>query len=473
MTEPLRATTPAKAVYTNALQFTQENRGRFLDELKDFIRIPSISTDPAAKADMQRAAEWVAAQLRSLGMKNVHITPTAGHPVVYAESLEAGAQKPTMLVYGHYDVQPAEPLDLWHSPAFEPTERGENLYGRGTSDMKGQVVTVLKAIEALVRTSGLPINVKMMIEGEEEVGSPNLEPFIRENKDMLACDFSLNPDTGMIGADIPTVTYGLRGLAYFEIRLQGPDHDLHSGLYGGAVHNPANVLCDLVAGMHDAQGRITLPGFYDKVRPLTEEEHAATAKLPMDEAFYLQQTGAPALFGEAGYSPNERVGARPTLDVNGLLAGFTGAGSKTVLPAKAMAKISMRLVPDQDPEEVYQQLISYLEKHAPPTVRWEVLKMAGGPASITDLNIPAVVALSQALEATWGKAPMFRRDGGSVPVVAQMHKILGVESVLTGFGLPDDNLHAPDEKIHLPTFFRGIDAMVRFIMICGEEHRLR
>lgn len=453
---------------TAALQFVQSNHNRFLDELIDFIRIPSVSTDPAAGPEMQRAAEWVARQLQGLGMKNTQIMPTAGHPLVYAEWLEAGPQKPTMLVYGHYDVQPAEPLDLWNSPAFSPTQQGENLYGRGASDMKGQIIAVFKALEALALTDGLPINIKVIIEGEEEIGSPNLEPFIRQHKDMLACDFSLNPDTGMLSPEIPTITYGLRGLAYFELRLQGPAHDLHSGLFGGIVHNPAQVLCELIAGMHDKHGRITLPGFYDKVRPLTPEERHALSELPTDDAFYLEKTGAPALYGEAGYSPTERVGARPTLEVNGLLSGFTGEGSKTVLPATAMAKISMRLVPDQEPEQVYEQLSAFLKQHAPPSVRWELSSLAGGPASITDIHLPAVLALSQAMEATWGRPPVFRREGGSVPVVAQMQKILGIDSVLTGFGLPDDNLHAPNEKLHLPTFYLGIEAMVRFISILSK-----
>lgn len=452
---------------TAALQYAQENRSRFLDELKQFISIPSISTDPAARPDMQRAAEWAAAQLRSLGMKNVAIYPTTGHPVVYGESLEAGPNQPTALIYGHYDVQPAEPLELWHSAPFEATERGENLYGRGASDMKGQVVASLKALEAIVRTGELPINIKMIIEGEEEIGSPSLEPFLNAHRERLACDFAVNPDTGMLGEDIPTITYGLRGLAYFEIRLSGANHDLHSGLYGGVIHNPAQVLCELVAGMHDAQGRITLPGFYDKVRPLDPEERAEFARLPVTEASFLEQTGAPALYGEAGYTPAEQVGARPTLEVNGLLSGFTGEGSKTVLPARAMVKISMRLVPDQDPDDVEKQLRSYLEQHAPPTVRWEMVKMAGGPASVTNRHLPAVDALGKALEATWGKRPVFRREGGSVPVVAQMQNILGIESVLTGFGLPDDNLHAPNEKMHLPTFYRGIEAMIRFIANLG------
>jgi len=456
-------------IQAKALAYAQQNHLRFLDELKAFICIPSISTDPQAKPDMQRAAQWVANQLRDLDMQNVQILPTGGNSVVYAEWLAAGSAKPTILIYGHYDVQPAEPLDLWESPAFEPTQRGDYLYGRGASDMKGQIVTMLKAVESLEHAKSLPINLKFLIEGEEEIGSPHLGDFILKQKDLLTCDFAVNPDTGMIGSEVPTITYGLRGLAYFELRVFGPSQDLHSGLFGGVVHNPAQALCELIAGMHDAEGRVTLPGFYDKVRPLDEQERAELARLPTDEKFYLQQTGVPALNGEKGYSPNERIGARPTLEVNGLLSGFTGEGSKTVLPAKAMAKISMRLVPDQDPDEVRQQLLSYLQEKAPSTVRWELVQHAGGIASITNREIPGVIALSQALEATWGKRPVFKREGGSVPVVSQMQKILGIESVLTGFGLPDDNVHAPNEKIHLPTFFRGIDAMIRYIGILGEK----
>lgn len=451
-----------------ALEYAAQHRQQFLDELQELVRIPSISTDPTAKPDMLRAAEWVAGQLRALGAANVQIFPTARHPVVYGEILSAGPDKPTVLVYGHYDVQPPEPLELWHSPAFEPTLRGENLYGRGASDMKGQVVISLKAIEALVHTGGAPINFKFMIEGEEEIGSPNLDRFIAEHTTLLASSFALNPDAGMIGPQNPSITYGLRGLAYFEIRLTGPDHDLHSGLFGGTVHNPAQVLCELIAGMHDGQGRVTLPGYYDSVRPLEADERAELARLPTDEQFYLQQTGAPQLYGEAGYTPAERVGGRPTLEVNGLLSGYTGEGSKTVLPAKAMAKISMRLVPDQDPNEVERQLRRYLEANVPSTVKWELVKHAGGPPSITDRGIPGVTALAQALEETWGVRPAFKREGGSVPVTAQMCERLGIESVLTGFGLPDDNLHAPNEKMHLPTFYRGIDALIRFFSLLGQ-----
>ena len=453
---------------TAALSYAQEHKDQILDELIEFVRIPSVSTDPEKKTEMQRAAQWVANQMHSLGFENVKILPTARHPVVYGESLKAGSDKPTVLIYGHYDVQPAEPLELWGTPPFEPTQHGENLYGRGASDMKGQVVASLKAVEAYAHTGDLPINVKFIIEGEEEIGSPSLEKFLTENKDLLSCDFAINPDTGMIGADTPTITYGLRGLAYFELRVTGPEHDLHSGIFGGAVHNPAQALCELIAGMHDGNGRVTLPGFYDSVRSLDDEERAELARLPLDETFYLKQTGAPELFGETGYTAYERVGARPTLEVNGLLSGFTGEGSKTVLPAKAMAKISMRLVPDQNPDEVYKQFMRYLEENAPPTIRWELEDLNQGDAAITDCNMPGVVALSQAMEATWGKKPVYKREGGSVPVVAQMQKILGIESVLTGFGLPDDNLHAPNEKIHLPTFFNGIDTFIRYLDILSK-----
>ena len=452
-----------------ALAYGREHRQQFVDDLKALVSIPSVSTDPAAASDMQRAAEWVAAKLRELGMEQVQILPTSGHPVVYGQNLSAGASKPTILVYGHYDVQPAEPLELWHSPAFEPQVRGENLYGRGASDMKGQVTLTLQAIEALQQTGEPPVNFKFIIEGEEEIGSPNLEAIIAAHRELLACDLAFNPDTGMIAAGVPTITYGLRGLAYFELRVWGPTSDLHSGIYGGAVHNPAQVLCELVAGMHDAEGRVTLPGFYDRVRPMDADERDEVARLPMDDAYYLEQTGAPALFGEAGYTPVERVGGRPTLEVNGLLSGFTGEGTKTVLPAKAMAKISMRLVPDQDPKEVHQQLLAYLEAKAPPTVRWQVIEMAGGPAAVTDRSLPEVQAMMQALEDTWGKRPVFKREGGSIPVVAQMMALLGVESVLTGFGLPDDNLHAPNEKIHLPTYFAGVETLTRFFYLLGQQ----
>ena len=452
-----------------ALGYIQEHRENFIQEIAEFVAIASISTDPKAKPEILKAAEWLVDRMTQLGFSNVEIFPTAGAPIVMGELLEAGEGKPTALVYGHYDVQPVEPLELWESMPFQPQVRGDNLYGRGSSDMKGQIVAVLSAIEAMKATGGMPVNLKFLIEGEEEIGSPNLEKFVIEKKNRLAADFALNPDAGMISEALPTITYGLRGLAYLEIRLTGPDHDLHSGLFGGTVQNPAQVLCELIARLHDDAGRITLPGFYDRVRDLDEDERLELARLPMNATFYLNQTGCPDLFGEEGYTPVERVTARPTLEVNGLLSGFTGEGSKTVLPSKAMAKISTRLVPDQDPYEVREQMSRYLEENVPATIRWELVMHSTGFPSITDRQHPAVVAMSKALEATWGKRPLFKREGGSIPVVAQLQLHLGIESVLTGFSLPEDNLHAPNEKLHLPTFMRGVDALVRFFNFMDQS----
>jgi acetylornithine deacetylase/succinyl-diaminopimelate desuccinylase-like protein len=447
---------------TAAIQYLHQNHSRFLDELKTLASIPSISTDPASKPAVQKTAAWIADHLRSLGIEKVQIFQTPGHPIVYGEYLEAGQAAPTVLVYGHYDVQPAEPLDLWVSGAFEPSVRGEHIYARGVTDMKGQVLAVLNAIEAILKTGSMPVNLKFLIEGEEEIGSPNLAPFIREHKDLLACNLALNPDSGILSADQPSVVYALRGLAYFELRVQGPDHDLHSGQFGGVVHNPANALSQLIAGMHDAQGRITLPGFYDRVVPIRPEEHAELGRLPMDGAYFKEQTGVPEVWGDPAYLPVERATARPTLDVNGLLSGYTAEGTKTVLPSWAMAKLSCRLVPDQQPEEVHQQMIQYLETHAPPTIKWSLHFYGGSPAAASDRNSAGVKALSQAMQTVWGKPPVFKREGGSVPVVLHFRQILGVESVNTGFAMPADNLHSPNEKLHLPTWYRGTDMLVHF-----------
>lgn len=446
----------------SALEFTHQNQDLFLHELKELLAIPSVSTSADHKVDMEQTAGWLADKLHAIGMTYVDIFPTPGHPVVFAERESPLKNVPTVLVYGHYDVQPPEPLELWLNPPFTPTQRGENLYARGASDMKGQVMASINAVDAVIRSGELPANIKFIIEGEEEIGSPNLRDFLLEHCDLLTCDMALNPDTGMISPDIPTIIYALRGLAYFELRVYGPEHDLHSGMYGGVIHNPAQALCELIAGMHDDNGTVTLPGFYDRVPALDDEERAELARLPLDENYYQQQTGVPTLWGESEFTPVERVGARPTLEVNGLYSGFTGEGSKTVLPAWAMAKISMRLVPDQDPNEVHQQLLKYLETHAPKTIRWEVTPMSGGAACITDRNTRGTRALSKAFETVWGVRPVFKREGGSVPVVGDMQKILNADSVLTGFGLPDDNIHAPNEKLHLPTWYKGIDALVHF-----------
>ena len=446
-----------------ALDYAHQNNERFLEELKDFLAIPSISTDPEHNADTQRGAEWVASQLKSLGMENVQIMPTGGHPVVYGEHLKAGKTAPTVLIYGHYDVQPVDPLELWLTDPFKAEVRGDNLYARGSSDMKGQVIASMKAVESVIRTGELPVNLKWLVEGEEEIGSKNLGEFIKKHADMLKADFCINPDAGMINANAPTITYGLRGLAYFEIRIFGPNRDLHSGLFGGTVHNPAQALAELITGMHDKKGRITLPGFYDKVRKTDKTERAEINRLPTKAKHFLEQTGVPALWGEREYSPEERVSIRPTLEVNGLLSGFTGEGSKTVLPAWAMAKISCRIVPDQTPEMIEKAMIKYLKKHAPKTIRWEVKIISGSGAAITERDSLGVQALAKGLEQTWGKRPLFKREGGSIGVVVQLQKYAGVDSVLTGFGLPEDNAHSPNEKLHLPTWRKGIDALIHSI----------
>jgi acetylornithine deacetylase/succinyl-diaminopimelate desuccinylase-like protein len=445
-----------------ALEYAKQNRERFLTELREVLTIPSISTDPDHKPDLERAAEWVAAQLRMIGMNNVQIMPTGGHPVVYGEWMGAGKSAPTVMIYGHYDVQPADPLELWSTPPFEPSVRGENLFARGSADMKGQVLASLKAVESVMKAGGMPVNLKWLIEGEEEIGSEHLDDFIKDHKDLLEADFCLNPDAGILASDKPSITTGLRGLAYFELRVHGPSKDLHSGLFGGIVHNPAQVLAELIAGMHDRNGRITLPGFYDKVRKLSKKEREDFARLPLNNRLYLEQTGVTALWGEPNFIPPERLGARPTLEVNGLLSGFTGPGSKTVLPAWAMAKISCRLVPDQTPEDAIKQMKKYLKQNAPKDIKWELTYLHGAGAALVSSDSIGVKAMSRAMETVWGKRPYFLREGGSIGVVVQLQKHVGVDSVLTGFALPDCDAHSPNEKLHLPTWYKGIDAFIHF-----------
>lgn len=445
-----------------ALNYARANHEKFLNELKEFVAIPSISTLDENKPDMQRAAEWVASQLRSLNMNNVQIMPTGGHPVVYGEWLGAGKNAPTIMIYGHYDVQPVDPLDLWTSDPFNAVVKNDYLFARGTSDMKGQVVASLKAIESIVRTGEAQVNIKWLIEGEEEIGSMHLGDFIKKNKELLKCDFCLNPDAGMIAPDKPSITTGLRGLAYFELKVHGPSKDLHSGLFGGTIHNPAQALIELIAGMHDKNGKITLPNYYDKVRKLSKKEREDFKRLPTTNKELIAMTGVPALWGEPQFIPSERVGARPTLEVNGLLSGFTGQGAKTVLPAWAMAKISCRLVPDQTPEEVEKQMRAYLKKNAPKTIKWELTLLNSAGAALTETNSAGVQALAKALETVWNKKPYFKREGGSIGSVVMLQKYVGVDSLLTGFGLPDDNAHSPDERMHLPTWYKGIEAFVHF-----------
>ena len=443
-----------------ALNYARKGQERFREELVDFLRIPSISTLSEHKSDMQRAAAWVSAQLEGFGFDNVKIMPTKKHPVVYGEYLNAGEEAPTILFYGHYDVQPVDPIDEWKSDPFDPRMDGEDLYARGASDMKGQVVAHLKAIESMIKTDGLPVNIKYLVEGEEEIGSPSLDAFLEENKSLLGCDFCLNGDSGILTPETPSLTYSLRGLAYFEIYVYGAKSDLHSGLFGGAIDNPANVLASLIAGMKDDQGRIQLPDFYDHVRSISDAERALTHSMP--DEWWLEQSGARAVFGEQGYSSSERAAARPTLDVNGFLTGFTGEGSKTVLPAKAMAKVSCRLVPDQTPESIEASMRAYLEENIPPTMTWELEMISECMPGMVETDSQLMVAAKNALKAVWDSDPVFVRQGGSVPVVGSIKSILGVDSLLLGFGLPDDNLHAPNEKFHLPNFYKGIETFIRF-----------
>lgn len=446
-----------------SIEFARKNRSKFENNLIELVRIPSVSTDPSQKDSMFKVADRLVKQLLSIGFKQAEIFSTAGHPAVFAQTHPDNRTLPALLIYGHYDVQPPDPLDLWKTKPFEPTIRGDRLYGRGASDMKGQICISLAAVESILNQGEIPLNIKVIFEGEEEIGSPNLASLIEEKKELLSCDYILNPDAGLVSADLPAITYGLRGLAYFELRVFGPDHDLHSGSFGGVVHNPAQAICEVIAKMHDASGRVTLPGFYDSVIDLSNEERDALARLPIDDEYYRQNTGVPEIWGEKGYTAVERIGARPTLEVNGLLSGFTGTGSKTVLPSHAMAKISCRLVPDQNPEDVYTQMIQFLKSHMPSTVRWELIKMAGGPPCLTNPNLPETKAMLKAMETVWGVPPVLKREGGSIPVVADMQNILSVESVLTGFGMAEDLIHSPNESQHLPTFHKGIESVIHFI----------
>ena len=446
------------------LTYAQTHHDKFLEELKVFLRIPSISTQAERKADIERAAMWLRNALLDVGFSRAAVMPTTGHPIVYAEWLAAGPDAPTVLVYGHYDVQPPDPVDLWRTPPFEPTVVGDDLFARGASDDKGQLFTHLKAAEAFRATAGAPpVNLKCIFEGEEEIGSPSFNPFVFAHTDLLAADVALISDTHILGMDTPTIVYALRGLAYLEVKVTGPDHDLHSGIYGGAVLNPINALCRMVAQLQDADGRITIPGFYDSVRDLDPDEREELAKLPFDHASWLEEAGVKADWGEPGYTVVERTSARPTLDVNGIWGGYIQPGAKTVLPSEAYAKISMRLVPDQTPKEIARLVADYLKQIAPPAVTVEVRDLHGGEGAIVRRDSPAMQAAFRAYAETFGVEPIFMREGGSIPVVATFQKALGIETILMGFGLPDDRLHSPNEKFHIPAFYKGIETVIRFL----------
>lgn len=444
-----------------------QNKDRYLDELFTFLRIPSVSANPDHNPDVRSAAEYVASRLKEVGVANPEICETKGHPIVYGEIL-VGANLPTVLVYGHYDVQPPDPLDLWDSPPFEPVIKVTNIhpdgaiFARGSCDDKGQVYMHIKAMEILNSQGPLPCNVKFLIEGEEEVGSNNLEHFVRSFKEKLKCDVILISDTSMIANDTPSITSGLRGLAYLEVEVVGPNRDLHSGVYGGAVDNPVNVLCEMIASMKNEKMEITIPGFYDKVKLVNAEERAEMARRPFDEKAYLSALEIASTRGETGYSIIEQTSIRPTLDVNGIWGGYTGAGAKTVLPSKASAKISMRLVPDQDPEEIAELFTKHFISIAPSTVKVKVTPHHGGQPAVTDINSEGFRAAAMAMEETFGKKPIPTREGGSIPIVALFQDVLEAPTVLMGFGLDSDALHSPNENYGVFNFLKGIETIPLF-----------
>jgi acetylornithine deacetylase/succinyl-diaminopimelate desuccinylase-like protein len=448
-----------------AIDYARSNYPRFLDELKTLIRIPSVSTLPEHKGDVLAAAQWLAKELARIGMENVEVITTPGHPLVYADWLHASG-KPTCLCYGHYDVQPPDPLDEWHSPPFEPTERNGNLYARGAVDDKGQMYMQVKALEALFASNKgkLPINIRIILEGEEEVGGEQVARFIREHPDRLKADFALVCDTEMFAPELPTLCVGLRGMIYTEIEARGAKSDLHSGIYGGVAPNPFLALAQIIAQLKDSAGRILIPGFYDVVRRPSDDELQAWQQLPFDEEQYrLSEVGSSRLTGEPGYSVIERTWARPTLDVHGMPGGFTGAGAKTVIPAKAVAKVSMRLVPDQTPQQAFAQYKSFVESIKPDGIELDVRLIHSGDPIVVGTDNAYIQAATRALKKVWGRETVFIRSGGSIPIVGDFERHLRIPTVMMGFGLPDDNLHAPNEKFHLANFYRGIESIIEFM----------
>lgn len=436
-------------------QFLTENSDRFVEELKSFLRIPSVSAVSAHKGDVRKAAEWVRDQLRGAGV-TADLVETAGHPIVYGEWLKAKGA-PTALVYGHYDVQPPDPLNEWKTPPFEPEIRDGQIFARGATDDKGQMLTHVKSAEAWLKATGsLPVNLKFVIEGEEEVGSNNLDLFLEARREQLKCDVAVISDTSQYGPGIPAITYGLRGIVACEVVVHGPRQDVHSGIFGGSIANPCNVLARLISQLHDDQGRVQVPGFYDDVQELTAEERKNFAALPFDETAFLKELGSPAATGEAGYSSLERRWARPTCDVNGLTGGYQGEGPKTIIPAKASAKITCRLVPNQNNERIVAAVEKFFKDRCPPTVRLEFKTYHGAPASVCDIHSPWMKAAQAAIEKGFGKAPVLIREGGSIPVVGSFKSVLGVDTLLLGWGQNTDNLHGPNERFSLDAFQRGI-----------------
>jgi len=453
----------------NTTQYLEANKQRFLDELLDLLRIPSVSADSSRNADTYRCAEAVKDALLAAGCTHAEICKTKGHPIVYAERM-VDPKLPTVLTYGHYDVQPPDPLDLWTSGPFDPVVCDGKIYARGACDDKGQVMMHVKALECMVQTQSLPCNVKFMIEGEEEVGSSNLGKFLKSNKEKLKADIVLVSDTSMISMDTPSIETGLRGLAYMEVEVTGPNRDLHSGVYGGAVANPITILAKMIASLHDKQNRVKVRGFYRDVVDLTPAERKALNDAPFDEAAYKKDLDVDALWGEEGYTTLERTGVRPTLELNGIWGGYTGEGAKTVLPSKAYAKISMRLVPNQDSKKIGRQFTKHFERIAPPGVRVKVTELHGGEPVVTPTDGKAYQAAAKAIETTFGKKPIPTRGGGSIPIVALFEKVLGLKTVLMGFGLDSDNIHSPNEHYGLFNYYKGIETIPHFYKNYSANH---
>ena len=447
--------------------YIQENRQRFLDELIEFLKIPSISADTKNKGDVLAAATWLSNELKRIGMESVEIIPTKGHPVVFAEK-KVSQDLPTILVYGHYDVQPVDPLNLWHSPPFEPVIKDEKIWARGSCDDKGQIYMHVKALEAMIAKGQLTCNVKVIFEGEEEVGSVNLGDFLEANKAKLTADVVLVSDTSIISNEVPSITTGLRGLSYVEVEVIGPNKDLHSGVYGGAVANPCNILCSMIASLHDANRHVTIPGFYDDVDEVSSEERKLMNMAPFNEEEYKQGLNVSAVLGEKGFTILEQTSIRPTLDVNGIWGGYIGEGAKTVLPSKAYAKISMRLVPHQDSDKITELFTKHFKSIAPPYVKVNVTALHGGQAAVTPTDTIEYKAASKAMLKSFGKEPLPQRSGGSIPIVALFESILGLKTVLLGFGLDTDDIHSPNEHFGLFNFYKGIETIPYYYMYYAE-----
>jgi len=445
------------------LKYIEINRGRFIEEMKELLRIPSISNNDDGKADMIKCAEWLREHYKSIGLENIKIFETPGHPVVYGDWLHAGKDKPTILIYGHYDVQPVDPIELWTRPPFEPEIVNNVIYARGTTDDKGQLLIHLKSIEAYLKTrKTLPVNIKIILEGEEEIGSPNIDGFLSEQKDLLKCDYVVISDTSMYEKGLPSICYALRGLVYMEVEVVGPNRDLHSGSFGGGVDNPVNALAHIISKLKDDKGKILIDGFYDDVIPLSAKEREELSKLPFKEDNFKKDLVIDEVFGEEGYTTTERLSARPTLDVNGIWGGYQGKGAKTVLPSKAGAKISMRIVPSQKTDKIEQLFIEYVNKIAPKSVKVNITALHSGKAAMTPIDSPAIKAAIAALKLGFGKEPVFMREGGSIPIVTTFEEILGAKTVLLGFGLPDENAHSPDEHFDLDNFYDGVKSIAYY-----------